>query len=400
MKIRKSELTNWLLFSLCLLFFCSLLQFLLIDYTKTIRFYFLIIVGVYTLSSIAQENWDFGHEEQGKTLLFVALFILFFVLAFREGHAMDDESYRVYFYAARVYGPIEAAQRARAEIGYFILMWIIGLFTHDYFYVQIVTALIPLLLIGRTLIKLEKHISIQVMLFLFSTCFYFEMISANLARMFIALGIVAYSIPYLLERERKKYVVTILIAILFHYSAIIMLMFSFLAKKKRDTRAYRQIALILFLMFPAIGFAAFIMIGRIIPRYAVYASYSLQIGYLFSWVTRLPAILVFAYFKRFVSDREMKERISVMQYIATYSIAVKMCAVYSAGTIARLVYYFDFCAMFGFGMLYHAISSKWNRMLLLLALCVYGVLFVYRTKFAIPSHAAMLFPYRNMFFAI
>ena len=118
------------------------------------------------------------------------------------------------------------------EVGFFILMRVSGFFVGDsYFLIFGIIAAIVIGLIFVGIWKQSSNIVLSVFLF-FISGIYFD--TFNGVRQYIAVAIVFFSIMYIVEGNFKKYIIVILFATLFHYSAIIMLPVYFIRNAKID----------------------------------------------------------------------------------------------------------------------------------------------------------------------
>ncbi|NMA73042.1 MAG: EpsG family protein, partial [Bacteroidales bacterium] len=155
------------------------------------------------------------------------------------------------------------------EPGYRLLSSAIALFTTNAQYLFLVTSFITLWFVFKAI---DKHSeSFYLSLFLF-VAMYFYFNSFNEVRHYMAVSISFYGTRYLAKRDFTKYAITIVIASLFHYSALIMLFAYFFV-----TRNYRRTTYLM-----AIGIAVLIrilyfriipIVVPLIPRYANYLYY-------------------------------------------------------------------------------------------------------------------------------
>lgn len=114
------------------------------------------------------------------------------------------------------------------EIGYVIENFLVSRFTDNYMWVQIVSAIITY---GCLFYFLKDSIDpvLSILLFL-SIGIFLE--GFNTVRNVMAACIYSLSIKYMVNRDFKKYTAVVLVASLFHSTAIIMLPFYFILNKK------------------------------------------------------------------------------------------------------------------------------------------------------------------------
>lgn len=107
------------------------------------------------------------------------------------------------------------------ELGFFALSWLIKSLGFTYVGFFLIIALLTNSLIVPVFYRF-KYPVIAVMIFI--TSVYFSQ-QCNLVRQMLAGAIALYIIRYVAERDWKRYLVGVLIAILFHRSAILMILF-------------------------------------------------------------------------------------------------------------------------------------------------------------------------------
>lgn len=134
------------------------------------------------------------------------------------------------------------------ESGYVVLNWIVAEIGFSFHGLLVVCAAINCASIGRFIYKYSNNPLLSFAIFvsfnMYVYCF-------GIIRQSLALSVVLWAVPYIIEKKRTKAILLIMIAFLFHRVAIIWLPFVFLFKipitKKRFLAAYfTGIALILF----------------------------------------------------------------------------------------------------------------------------------------------------------
>ena len=137
------------------------------------------------------------------------------ILAFREGVGAD-------YYTIYVQGYNDAANgiESRYEIGFDILQKICLFVSDDYHLLFIACAVITVGLIYYAIYKWSKMPLMSILIFLLCGLFFF---STNAIRQAISIAIFLNAIPYIVKGRCLKYCVLILVAALFHQSAIILI---------------------------------------------------------------------------------------------------------------------------------------------------------------------------------
>lgn len=152
---------------------------------------------------------------------------LFFPVAFR-GYGVDHQSYTEYYQVIGDAGWNYFNGYNGFPEPMFALVNVIAGQLGDFQYVYIISAFIALFYTYKAFARKVNELSISMCVFLFSTLFYLNLF--GLTRMCIAVGVITYAYRYIEESNFKAYFVYVLIATLFHYSAIIMLPLYFVFK--------------------------------------------------------------------------------------------------------------------------------------------------------------------------
>lgn len=154
-------------------------------------------------------------------------FILLFVIsAFRGDFTTDYKNYTGLFDLYNRYSFSELLTAGfQNEIGYIYLNKIIGLFTTDALYFFLITTFVILFGFFHHFKKYSVNLWLSVLMFVTVGSYY---ASFNITRHIFAVAIVFIGSRYLYERKFFKWVLVVLLAALFHKTAIIMIPFYFI----------------------------------------------------------------------------------------------------------------------------------------------------------------------------
>ena len=129
------------------------------------------------------------------------------------------------------------------DIGYVILNYIVSRFTDNFNVFLFVHQLIINILICTTIAKYCKNGNIILGLLFYYFVYYFR--TYNLLRQAVALAIVLWSVRYLIENKKIKYIISILIAAQFHATAYFCILTLIIYMLLRSTNKYRKIFILL-----------------------------------------------------------------------------------------------------------------------------------------------------------
>lgn len=233
MKVKNKSIENAFIFTALFFIFSVLMCVFMPNYARGLTFYMTVSFAVVTFSWFAEQASINNKKRALKFLLILSLGMLCVIFVFRNGTAIDDRHYRNMFSDIAGVGPVKYIIMTFVEPAYVFILAIINQFTSDYIAVQVITGAVPFTIIAVGLVRMRNKLNIALSVFSFITALYFQMVSTNLSRMFFAIAILFYCMDYLFEEENKKYIIGVCIAALFHFSALFMLLFSYLAKNKK-----------------------------------------------------------------------------------------------------------------------------------------------------------------------
>lgn len=159
-------------------------------------------------------------------LILISAFPLVFVSALRRGIGVDYESYFSLFYILQAN---EKVSYLYIEPGYQWVNHITALFSNNPQSIIVVTSFLYGFVLMAAIFRICKNSKIEnirPIVFMINALLYG--FSMNGIRQAIAISIVTYSIRFIQERNRKWFLVTLIVAMLFHKTAVIGVSFLFL----------------------------------------------------------------------------------------------------------------------------------------------------------------------------
>lgn len=155
---------------------------------------------------------------------FLSFLSLFFISSFRDGIGIDYTNYIINFEIIRDFG-----FKTRFEYGFWALNRLISYFTYNYIWVFIFTSLIVIILLYTAISQYSNDAKFTLLLYF---CLGFYIMGFTLIRQAIGMGIIMISLKFIYERKLFQYLLLIILASLFHISAIIFLPAYFICTKK------------------------------------------------------------------------------------------------------------------------------------------------------------------------
>lgn len=213
-----------------------------------------IYVFILSLIVIGIIFYDIGKSERNKNKYFNIVYVLMAIVAiFRYGVSPDTMNYMT---AYEYIPPLESITwdsflRFRFDILYTLTNSIVKSIFDSFLGVQIIHGLLVYVSFYK-LIKFLHADKFFVLLYFYLQ--YYLVFGMGELRQGMAAGLVFFAIPFLLQRKYKYYFVLSILAILFHASAVITLLFPLLNKIKNvNCRILLFIAALIPLIFPLIS---------------------------------------------------------------------------------------------------------------------------------------------------
>lgn len=206
--------------------YLSLLAFVVIFTSLSTR------IANSTLTFKLDSKLDYNH--------YIALIAISFVVGFRYYVGNDWEGYRAFFEYLKIGNIVY-----NVEVGFLLLNEIIVFIGGSYEWMFFVSAFIAWLFIFKSI---DNKLLPLLLFFLFVDEYFFW--SMNGVRQFIAISIFIYSTQFIISNKIYFYIFFIIIASLFHLSALLLIPLYFLPYGKLDNREFW---LFLFLITLLIG---------------------------------------------------------------------------------------------------------------------------------------------------
>jgi hypothetical protein len=386
---------NLLIISLYVLLSLGMYFLLPVEHERTYIFYIGVILGSTFFALLA--------ERSKTTLTFnmlygLSFFILFFTLALRNMSGIDDDSYIRIFNEVSQEGWIARFKETTMEPGYLMLNALVALFTDNYIYMQVVSSFIPLALFFYTFKKYRFIISLPMAVFMLSTLIYFQILSVGLVRMFIAISIVFTAYYFIAKRDTVKYIALILIASMFHYSALFMLILLYFAfKNNLVRRAWKFVLLVLIITPIAFILVSMFLVPLMGPRYAIYGDLS-NFNFSISSLSTVPVFILFLLFFKRIGALSLNH---FKLYLSVFALTIILSFFGSMIPMGRLIFYTDSAMYIAAPMVIKALNREpTSKLFFGVSIVTYCFAYVYRTQFTLESHIPHLFPYQNIFFTI
>lgn len=293
-----------------------------------------IFIGIRQRADIAKLLW-----------LIIALLPLLLLAAFRDIDIGTDT--RTYLLMLDRYNNLAGVWKFNIEPLYALVNIISNKFANSKVALLFFTESLVVIPIYLSAIKMKDSLSITFVLFIFCTTLY--NLSFNSVRQSIAISFACLSIPYLLEKKYFKHYSLCLIAIGFHYTAIIFLIISllFFLSEKYPISKYQASYLIFFIIFIILTTqlpAVFNLLSKRFPflmRYSSYVynvkGYKTNVGYSALVVKLFIAISIMMSY-HYAKSNNQKKMLDFFLLCALFDIVLNFTGMFTT-YLARIAWY-------------------------------------------------------------
>ena len=363
-----------------------------VEYLPT-QILYVVILSVAIMLIWASEQIE--RKNLAWCMLWCGIFVLGSVMAFRAQIGIDDHVYRRLFLRAGTMELPEFLNNSEIEIGYLLLNWFAyPLVGGNYDCLQALLVFSCFVLFALGMNKLRSYCSVSIQSLILWTHFYFLIMGGGLVRIFIAMAVIYFALHYIWESNWKAYVLCVLVASLFHISALMMLIFVVVSINEKWCYKYwfvlvAAVLVIMPLVFLFIGNVLAPVLGERYSRYTEIGEFRFSIKSL----DTLPVWLVGLYYcYRYAKGEEKKIYIVGLVLISLSMIFSIYSTMVSLG---RLTFYGNM----GIMIISAAVCSRkpQNKLEYLVpaALIAYEVFYMLYTGAFNPGRTEYIFPYAS-----
>lgn len=240
---------------------------------------FYVVTFIISAMIIARVGKMYKHQEEIKNFRFkiiiltiIGLGIPILISSLRYYVGTDYDNYLNLYNTTKNYSFLQIFKEGE-EILFLIIIKIASLFD-NYQVVFAIMAFLTVFIMYATLLNYKEKLSLGFLFFLYLFMSFAS--SFNLVKQALAVVIVAYSYKFIFERNFKKFVLAIIIASLFHVSALLFLPFYFISSVKNDRKGkFIRVCYVIFTIIIVLNYQRIVgMISSvsIFEKYSVYAT--------------------------------------------------------------------------------------------------------------------------------
>lgn len=305
---------------------------------NSLVFYTLVLGISTTFTYIAQllKRYKFFRN----LFLILSFFVLWYVSANRYGIGTDYKLYENMYYEITSISNIKEGIRSFAyvEPGWVLFNYFVYIFFGDVTYIFSLSSFITLLLFYIFIYK-NNNSNLWVSVLIYGCIFYLQ--SFNLVRQFMAMSICLFCIKYINQKNIFKFIGVILIATLFHFSAIVFIPIYFLIKnieKLKVSKYFLLIGIVVIMLFYNQILTLIINITGF-EKYSIYYSNGINISYS-DIIFKLVLLIIVSLNLKVIK----KDNVNIYRIINIYYIGILLSFLsFFAPFIGRISYYFEMC---------------------------------------------------------
>lgn len=330
----------------------------------------LLILSFLIINSKGQKNQTLNNFYK-----YVSFLILLIISGFRGLNVGNDTIH--YVRAFSNFNGISDSFRIyvdRYEIGYRILNGVVSTFTNNPHVLLLCCAFITLFCFYKFVYKNSKYPWLSILLFVLLMYFVNSMC---IMRQYIAIGLSCIAISYLVENKKIKYLIFVLLATTFHFSAIFVLLLLPLSIIKINNQKKFLYFSLVFLFALSFNYLIDLFV-KIVPMYSKYFTsekyyLSNRAGSFFEAILQGIVFLIinYCYKKVEIQDDEKSMKLAKIGYFCSLiTFCVSVVSIYGS-ILERMRLYFSVVNCITIpNILYSLTKSKEKTMLLVVIISI------------------------------
>lgn len=334
-----------------------------------------------------------GIRVPNRVFWLISMSILIFIMGFREYTiGVDGASYIRGYNIASSMRVFEYYRNNVTEPGFYILYRLVHFIFDDYQWLFISSAFITIVCFYKAFSYQIDNISLSLAIFIFTSTQYFYYF--GIMRMGIAVSIIAIAYRYILHNEKKKYMWMILLATMFHYSALFALVGIFLKSNSASNRFKNSTLIKMIVCIPLAFYGVRFFIYPFITasRYQAYieSTGNISLGFLTSSLIFLIPFSLF-YNKLVVKSKSYQ----LYFFLFIIKLVTEMFAPIIG--IGRMVWYVNISLCFLLPASIRVNREKIMKLIILTFTILYCFVYSEHAYFGDSSRGSHMLPYKNVF---
>lgn len=288
-------------------------------------------------------------------------------------------------YYSGFYRVLNGSNNDKFEIGYKLVIKVIQIFTSDAQWIFVLTSIIFIGCSFKIFADQSVDIPFSILLFLISR---FYLMGMNVIRQMIAIAIFTYALKYVLNKNLKKYILFSLLAISFHYSAILLLPIYYIGRLKINRRRFIQIGMIE-ILFASLAVSLVYQLLKVVSLKYYWLLYRFEVcGLNFTIFTIVfNVLLLFIYFYNYKSYQN-NERYCLYLNIQIMATLISF-VLRSIPLLERVYWLYSFPILVSIPYMLKTFEKKWLRYLATMIIIVFMVFYFIYDIIILNDHSTL-----------
>lgn len=322
-----------------------------------ILYYFIIVATslIVLLSSRFKNNLSLS-----RVIFLIALILPVFISGLRYGIGTDYFNYEAIYYELTNSGSVvDNFLNTRYEPGWILLNHIVKFIFNDVKYVFILSSILIWVFNFKAIYDNRNKISISIAVLILLCTSYNQ--SFNMVRQALAAAILMLSIKPIVNKKPLKFIITVLISTMFHYTAIIFLPIYWIVNSKiKALGLWKKI-----LTFIGVGLAVILAptLLKIVTNYEAFEYFShydlnFQNFGIGNIIIKLPVILIIL-----LNIRKLNSTNPISKLVIVYFLSLLLEYIgYFAAHVSRIAIYYEMMQIFILAAIVKTQQNKYERL--------------------------------------
>lgn len=354
--------------------------------------YLFYLSTILTVTGLVWISEKFPNKQNQPNRLFwySAASILIFVMGLRTlDVGVDDYNYLLGYEQLKSMTLKEYYSIRITEPGFYLLSLAVFKIFDNFTMLIFITSLITIIFFFKAIEIEFKNISLAWVVFIFSTTQYFYFF--GIIRLGLAASIIAFGYRYIIRGETKKFIIIILIATCFHYSALYAVLFLLIYKYTQENLKISKIVFYVPLAFLCVQYLVYPFIS--IDRYENYKNVS---GFFsFDFLNSIPFLIIFLY-----KIGEIKKNKSYQFYFALFILKILTEMFSPLIGIQRMIWYLNLSMCFLLAYTIKKSDNYLEKYIITIFTIFYCFYYSYYAYFGSSFRSDYMLPYKNIFFEL
>lgn len=274
---------------------------------------------------------------------------------------------------------------------FFMIVIKIASILNDYQFVFAIISFLTVIILYMSIYNYKEKLSLGFMFFLY--LFLHFTTSFNIIRQALAIVIVAYSYKFILNRNLKKFIVTIIIASFFHITALVFLPFYLVLDKNNKRRKIIKGLYIIFAIWAVLNYNLIINFLSNIPtfeRFELYSSNTKDSANL-EFILNFAILGVVLMLKKILIKYDERNELFIFLYIIN---VILMFSGYFSPFLKRIAMYFGISNIFILASFPQIAKNSRQKLLIYFVLILYAISIFTITTYILNQ--ANIIPYNSV----